>query len=264
MKEFKGKVAVVTGAASGMGKAFCLDFARRGMKVVLADIEAQPLAAAGAELGTLGAEHLELACDVSKLADLQALADAAFARFGAVHVLCNNAGVGQEGPMHEATHRDWEWVLGVNLWGVIHGIEAFLPRMVAGGQGGHVVNTASMAGMFATKNLGLYNTSKFAVVGLSETLWRDLRPHGIGVSVLCPLGVRTGIFQSARNKPSDLTKDIREIDLSAADTSWLDAGQVSTMVMRAIEEEQFYIFTHPESELMIERRFERIRQAYPK
>ena len=264
MKDFAGKVAVVTGAASGMGKAFTMDFARRGMKVVLADIEAEPLETARREAEALGTEAIAQVCDVSKLASVQALADKAFDTFGAVHVLCNNAGVSIAGQMHEHLHREWEWVLGVNLWGVIHGIEAFLPRMVAQGQGGHVVNTASMAGMMASGGLGIYNTSKFAVVGLSETMWRDLRDTGIGVSVLCPLGVQTGIFASARNQPQDIGRAITDINPSNTGGTWLTPEQVSEMVMDAIENERLYILTHPETEGLLEKRFARIRNDYPK
>lgn len=264
MREFQDKVAVVTGAASGMGRAFALDFARRGMRVVLADIEAEPLAAAGVEVGALGAQHLEIECDVAQLDAVQAMADAAFDRFGAVHVLCNNAGVGVGGPLFEATHKEWEWVIGVNLWGVIHGVETFVPRMVAQKQGGHIVNTASMAGMRAGTGMGLYNTSKFAVVGLSEALNNDLKPHGIAVSVLCPLGVNTGIFESTRNKPHDMETPKHEIgDFIMRETTWLDPDEVSTIVMEAIEEERLYIFTHPETEAIMEQRVDALRQHYP-
>lgn len=265
MKDFAGKVAVVTGAASGMGKAFIMDFARRGMKVVLADIEAGPLEAARQEAETLGAEAIAQVCDVSKLEAVQALADLAFDTFGAVHVLCNNAGVSIEGQMHEHLHKEWEWVLGVNLWGVIHGIEAFLPRMVAQGGEGHVVNTASMAGLMAAGGLGIYNTSKYAVVGLSETMWRDLRDTGIGVSVLCPLGVHTGIFESARNQPRDIGRAITDINPRTAGTgTWLTPEQASAMVMDAIEQKRLYILTHPETEGLLEKRFARIRNDYPR
>jgi NAD(P)-dependent dehydrogenase (short-subunit alcohol dehydrogenase family) len=270
MKDFAGKVAVVTGAASGMGKAFIMDFARRGMHVVLADIEAGPLEAARQEAEALGAKAIAQVCDVSKREAVQALADKAFDAFGAVHVLCNNAGVSIEGQMHEHLHKEWEWVLGVNLWGVIHGIEAFLPRMVAQNKvsqkpGGHVVNTASIAGLHAAGGTGIYNTSKFAVVGLSETMWRDLRDTGIGVSVLCPLGVHTGIFESARNQPGDIGRAITDINpRTAGSGTWLTPEQVSGMVMDAIEQERLYILTHPETEGILEKRFARIRNGYPK
>src|SRR5436309_1473882 len=167
------------------------------------------MAAVAGEAQALGVKALAVRTDVTELAQVQTLAARAFETFGAVHVLCNNAGVAAWGGLETATHRDWQWVLGVNLWGVIHGIEAFVPRMIASGRRGHIVNTASMAGLLATRGLGVYNTSKYAVVGLSETLVKDLAPHGIGVSVLCPLGVATRIRHSERNRPATLRNDGR-------------------------------------------------------
>jgi len=176
MKNLRGKVAVVTGAASGLGKAMALDFARRGMKLALADIEADALAAAGKEIGALGAEHLTHVTDVTQSASVLKLAEAVFDRFGAVHVLCNNAGVTAGGLQFVETKlADWEWVLGVNLWGVIHGLDAFLARMIAQGQEAHIVNTASILGMVvAWPRTAAYVASKFAVVGLSEALALEL------------------------------------------------------------------------------------------
>ncbi|MBI3994201.1 MAG: SDR family NAD(P)-dependent oxidoreductase [Candidatus Lambdaproteobacteria bacterium] len=263
MKDFNDKVAVVTGAASGIGKALALDFAQRGMRVVLADIEQGPLAQAGAEVGALGAEHLELVCDVSRLADVQALADAAWRRFGKVHVLCNNAGVGMRGAIQALSLAQWQWVLGVNLWGVIHGVEAFVPRMISQQEGGHVVNTASIAGLVAVAGLGPYQTSKFAVVGLSESLARDLRPHGIGVSVLCPLGVDTNVWNSTRHLPDALRAHTQDIDRAQAAGTFRTPQEVSALVLRAIAAEQLYVFTHPEIGPLVDRRFEHIRAAYP-
>ena len=149
-----------------------------------------------------GGQAVAVRADVSDFSQIQALADKAWEAFGAVHILCNNAGVGVSGGLEEATLKDWQWVVGVNLWGVIHGLLAFLPRMIAQKQGGHIVNTASMAGLIATQGLGVYNTTKYAVVGLSETLVKDLKPYGIGVSVLCPMGVETRILESERNRPA--------------------------------------------------------------
>jgi len=262
MKDFKGKVAVVTGAASGIGRALAFDFARRGMMIVAADIESAPLERLKAELAPTGAPCLTLRTDVTQLEQVQALADAAFREFGAVHVLCNNAGVAVSGPMAEASHTDWQWVLGVNLWGVIHGIEAFLPRMIAGKQGGHIVNTASMAGLIASKDLGVYNTSKYAVVGLSETLVKEVKEHGIGVAVICPMGVRTGITESARNRPKEMAnKKGPDIGLPLVG-DYLQPEEVSRRALAAIESGEFYVFTHPEAAEFIERRFERIRKTY--
>ena len=205
MKDLRGKTAVITGAASGIGRAMALDLARRGVQLTLADVEPEALDAAAGEAGALGVRVLPVPTDVSDYAAMRALADAAFDHFGAVHILCNNAGISVGGALQEARHEDWQWAIGVNLWGVIHGVEAFVPRMLEQGQGGHIVNTASMAGLIASKGLGIYNTTKYAVVGLSETLAKDLRDEGIGVSVLCPMGVRTRIRESERNRPAALS-----------------------------------------------------------
>jgi NAD(P)-dependent dehydrogenase (short-subunit alcohol dehydrogenase family) len=194
---------------------------------------------------------------------VKALAERAWSAFGAVHVLCNNAGVAAWGGLESATHRDWQWVLGVNLWGVIHGIEAFVPRMIAGKQGGHIVNTASMAGLIASQGLGVYNTSKYAVVGLSETLVKDLRPYGIGVSVLCPLGVATEIRRSDRNRPEHLKNETatprgERIDLMGRT---LGPAAVAEMVLHAIRANQLYVITHEESLEPVRKRFQRIERS---
>ena len=205
--ELRGRTAVVTGGASGIGRALIQRFAREGANVVVADLDDAGMAAVAGEAQALGVKALAVRTDVADLAQVQALAARAFEAFGAVHVLCNNAGVAMWGGLESATHRDWQWVLGVNLWGVIHGVEAFVPRMIARGEPAHIVNTASMAGLIASKGLGVYNTSKYAVVGLSETLAKDLKPYRIGVSVLCPLGVQTQIRQSERNRPAALRNE---------------------------------------------------------
>ena len=186
MRDFNGKTAVVTGAASGIGKALSLAFAGRGANIVMADVEAASLEAARSEVAATGAEAIGVPTDVTKEDQVEALADTAWDRFGAVHVVCNNAGVLIRGSMLDADRKDWEWILGVNLWGVIHGVRAFAPRMAASGEEGHIVNTASEAGHFAGDGYSVYNTSKFAVVGLTESLARDLRNTKIGVSMLCP------------------------------------------------------------------------------
>ena len=271
METFQDRTAVVTGAASGIGRALALALARRGMKLVLADIEPGPLGDAEKEIAATGAETLAVPTDVSSLPSVGALADQAFTRFGAVHVLCNNAGVAIGGALQEARHEDWEWVLGVNLWGVIHGIEAFVPRMIEAKQGGHIVNTASMAGLIASKGLGIYNTTKYAVVGLSETLAKDLRDDGIGVSVLCPMGVSTRIRESERNRPEALGGG------SAADSGaskshggpdlvgrYLPPEEIAAMAVEAIENGRLYIPTHYEGLEFWQRRAARIGESFPK
>jgi NAD(P)-dependent dehydrogenase (short-subunit alcohol dehydrogenase family) len=262
MDSFRDRVAVVTGGGSGIGRALAEAFAREGARVVVADVEESAATAVADALRAGGAEALAVRVDVSDREQVHALADRAFAHFGGVHILCNNAGVALHGALHDMTHRDWEWVLGVNLWGVIHGLEAFLPRMIAQAQPGHVVNTASMAGLIASQGLGVYNASKYAVVGLSETLVKDLRPHAIGVTVLCPMGVSTRIRESARNRParlrSERTPTAAEIELIG---KYLEPDAVAGMVLAAVRANRLYVITHDESLEPLRRRFQRLEQA---
>src|SRR4029450_3209288 len=204
MENLKGKTAVVTGGASGIGRALCLALAGEGAHVGVADIDDAGMAETAAGVKKAGTKALTVKPDVTRLASVQALAERAWTEMGGVHIVCNNAGVAVHGSLESATHRDWGWAPAVHLWGVIHGVEAFVPRMIAQKQPGHVVNTASMAGLIASQGLGVYNTSKDAVGGLSETLHKHLRPHDIGVSLLCPMGVSTNIRTSERNRPRDL------------------------------------------------------------
>ena len=262
MDSLRDRVAVVTGGGSGIGRALVDVFAREGARVVVADIDEAAAKTVAERVRERGGVAIAVRTDVTDLAQVQALADRAFAELGGVDVLCNNAGVVTWGGLETATHRDWQWVIGVNLWGVIHGIEAFVPRMIASGRRGHIVNTASMAGLVATRGLGVYNTSKYAVVGLSETLVKDLAPHGIGVSVLCPLGVATQIRDAERNRPSHLRNE-RAVDASpvSLDGSTLAPEPVAEMVLSAILENRLYVITHPEALEPIRRRFQRIERA---
>jgi len=254
MDQLSDKVAVVTGGASGIGLAMGRAFADKGMKVVLADIEEATLERVAADLPD-DTELATVRCDVSDAAQVEALRDEALNRFGAVHVICNNAGVSAGGPIWEQSLADWEWVLGVNLMGVVHGIRAFAPLFIEQGEG-HVVNTASMAGLTSPPSMASYNVSKHAVVTMSETLFADLRlagVTGVGVSVLCPGWVRTQIHEAGRNRPGGpLAPDpdperagYREI-ITQVIASGLDPAHVAELVVGAVEHRRFYILTHPE------------------
>ena len=264
MQDLHGKVAVVTGGASGIGRALCLAFAGEGAHVVAADLDEAGMAETAAGIQQAGVKAFTVRTDVRTLASVEALAERAWKELGGVHVLCNNAGVAIYGGLESATHHDWEWVLGVNLWGVIHGIEAFLPRMVAQKQPGHVVNTASMAGLIASKGLGVYNTSKYAVVGLSETLQKDLRPYNIGVSVLCPMGVSTNIRNSERSRPADLKNPggPQETDGVQLIGRYLTPEDVAGRVLRAVKANRLYVIPHEEAREPLRRRFERMDKAF--
>ena len=254
MDDLRGRVAVVTGGASGIGRALAERFGSEGMGVVLADVEAAPLRDAAARLRGAGADVLDVVTDVRDPAQVEALADRAAAHFGAVHVVCNNAGVaGGAGPVWEVPLADWEWTLGVNLWGVIHGVRAFVPRLVAQGEG-HVVNTASMAGLITGATGGPYAVSKFGVVALSEGLYLNLQmaAPGVGVSVLCPGWVNTRIGESERNRPADLVverppnpmADKGRRGLRRVLEAGMDPAAVADRVVSAIREQRFYVLPH--------------------
>src|SRR3990172_4323693 len=240
-------------------------FAARGAKVVLADSDAAALAPAERELAAAGAEVLGVAADVTRRESVLALADAAFARFGAVHLLCNNAGIAVLGPLVGADAGDWRKAMDVNFWGVVHGIDAFLPRMLAQGSGGHVVNTSSMAGLVGMQWLGIYCATKFAVVGLSESLRRELEPHGIGVSVLCPMIVQTKINEnSVRMRPALLRtgKEIVPPGAPAMQGGVVAPDAVARRVVRAVERNALYVLTHPEQREILRRRAARLDREF--
>ncbi|WP_194721325.1 SDR family oxidoreductase [Noviherbaspirillum malthae] len=274
MNDFKGKVAVITGGASGFGKEFAQIGARLGMKLVLADVQQDALDAAKAELEAKGAEVLAVRCDVRKAEQVQALADATMQRFNSVHLVFNNAGVGSGGLIWENSIADWEWVLGVNLWGVVHGVRTFTPLMLEcakkeAGYQGHIVNTASMAGLLNAPNMGIYNVSKHAVVSLSETLYQDLQLIGapIGASVLCPYFVPTGISQSHRNRPEDVKEEggptlsqtvAQAVSDKAVSSGKVTAAEVAERTFNAIRDGQFYIYSHPQALGNVQTRMEDI------
>lgn len=257
MRDFQGKVAVITGAASGIGRAIAERCAELGMKVVLADIEEASLHKTEAELRSTGATVLGARTDVAKRSDVERLAKRTIETFGQVHLLFNNAGVAAGGPPWEATWNDWEWVIGVNLWGVIHGVKIFTPLMLAQNTECHIVNTASTAGLILGGGSAPYSVTKHAVVALSESLYASLQQRNamVKVSVLCPGMVRTNIIDAERNRPTELQNEPapltpeREAGLEAFKTALeasMPPSQVADVVFDAIRKEQFYILSHPE------------------
>jgi NAD(P)-dependent dehydrogenase (short-subunit alcohol dehydrogenase family) len=277
MKSFKGRTAVITGAASGFGLEASRVAAREGMNVVMADVQQDALDTASAEITGLGAKVLPIRLDVSKAAEVEALGAATFTRFGAPHFVFNNAGVGCGGLIWEHTLKDWEWVVGVNLMGVAHGIRVFTPMMLAAAQKdpgyeGHIVNTASMAGLLNPPNMGAYNVTKHAVVSMSETLYQDLRLVGdqVSASVLCPFFVPTGITQSHRNRPDPLRDNAKPtksqligqaMSDKAVSSGKVTASQVARFVFDAMREDRFYIYSHPKALASVQTRLEDIMLA---
>jgi NAD(P)-dependent dehydrogenase (short-subunit alcohol dehydrogenase family) len=271
MKDFKSRVAVITGAASGIGRALAERCAREGMKVVLADVEPGALAEAEANLQAGGGTALAVRTDVSQAKDVEALAQKTLEAFGAVHLLCNNAGVATSGTVvWESSLRDWEWVIGVNLWGVIHGVRTFVPIMLAQDTECHIVNTASMSGLISFPRGSVYAVTKHGVVTLSETLHHELAERGgkVKVSVLCPGLVKTRIVDCARNRPELLaaTAPLGPVEAAGWETlrqqmqTGMPPAQVADAVFQAIREERFYILTHPEGKDWIRTRLEDILQ----
>jgi len=273
MKDFQDKVAVVTGAASGIGRALAAKSAALSMKVVLADVEESALKQAEEELKASGAQVLAVRTDVSQAAEVENLAKLAFATYGAVHLLFNNAGVSAGTTVWESSLADWQWVLGVNLWGVIYGLHFFVPRMLAQESEGHIVNTASAVGLISSPGAGIYAVSKHGVVTLSETLALELAARGakLKVSVLCPEWVNTRILDAQRNRPQALQNAPEEQQMSPEMVAVLQAlrqvvqaglapSQVAEMVFDAIRQEKFYILTHPTTKQGVQLRMEDILQ----
>lgn len=262
LEQLTGATAVITGAGSGFGLELARLCAQRGMRLVLVDVQVDALAAAADELTGQGAEVLAQRVDVASASEMQALADAVMARFGAPHLLFNNAGVGSGGLIWENSVADWEWVLGVNVWGVIHGVRLFTPLMLAAAQAdpgyrGHIINTASMAGLLTPPNMGVYNVSKHAVVSLTETLYQDLKlvSDQVSASVLCPYFVPTGIAKSHRNRPAALRSEAptqsqligQAMTAKAVDSGKVSAADVAALVLDAVLRDRFYIYSHPQA-----------------
>ncbi len=262
MNHFKNRTAVITGAGSGFGLETARLAAAEGMHVVMADVQADALESAAAEIRALGVEVLPFRLDVAQAAEVEALGAATLERFGAPHLVFNNAGVGAGGLIWEHTLADWEWVVGVNLMGVAHGVRVFTPMMLAAaradpGYQGHIVNTASMAGLLNAPNMGVYNVTKHAVVSLSETLYQDLRlvTTQIGASVLCPYFVPTGIGRSHRNRPAGVTAQpaspsqliAQAMVDKAVGSGKVSAADVARLVLDAVREDRFYVYSHPQS-----------------
>jgi len=264
MRDFAGKVAVITGAAGGLGKALAQRFAHAGMKLVLADLDAAALESVRTELESAGAAAIAVRTDVRNAGDVEALAARTLEAYGAVHVVCNNAGVAAVGAVWESSAADWEWVLGVNLWGAIHGVRVFTPIMLERGEPGHIVNTASVAGLIAPPGMGAYNVSKHAVVALTESLHHDLVARGakIRCTVVCPAYFPSGIANSERARPaelaepgrakSDAQRALEESLRKAVMAGKLSAEDVAAAVFEAVRDERFYVLTHPRIKPAIE------------
>ena len=273
MNQWSGRTAVITGAASGFGLESSRIAARRGMNVVMADVQPDALELSAREIEGLGAKVLTFRLDVSKAAEVEALGAATTKRFGAPHFVFNNAGVGAGGLIWECTTKDWDWVIGVNLMGVAHGVRVFTPLMLAAAESdpafeGHIVNTASMAGMLSPPTMGVYNVSKHAVVALSETLYQDLAlvSTQVHAHVLCPYFVPTGITRSERNRPTEMAAApptrsqmiAQAMSDKAVSSGKVTAAQVAQFVFDAMDEKRFYVFSHPKSLGTVQTRMEDI------
>jgi NAD(P)-dependent dehydrogenase (short-subunit alcohol dehydrogenase family) len=263
MPDLRGKTAVVTGGASGIGKGIAVTLVAEGMRVIIADVEQDVLRRTAAEIGAFG-----VPTDVSDVESVRALAKEATARFGTVHVVCNNAGIGPHGEIAGLTMDDWHWMIGVNLYGVIHGVQVFLPILRANPDGGHIVNTASMAGLVAPPRLGAYSVTKYGVVALTEVLAAELAAAGsrVGASVLCPGTVRTNIGTSSRNRPDHPAAcGLTDVDIQGDDNPfyrWIGPEDAGAVVVRAIKRGDLYALTHPDWYPMVKQRHQAIAEAF--
>ena len=262
MDTVEGRGAVVTGGASGIGLATARELARRGARVVLGDVEAPALEAAVDDLRAEGFDAHGVACDVRNLDEVTKLADESFRLVGSVHVVFNNAGVAKSGPVSDMTHADWRWVIDVDLWGPVHGVEAFLPRLIDQGEGGHLLFTSSFAGLVPNVGLGPYCVAKYGVVALAEVLAREVRAHAIGVSVLCPMIVGTNIGTSERNRAAEYGGPVPAAPAAGsappAAGAVLDVDEVARLTVDAVVANRLYVLPHSGARGSIRRRFERI------
>jgi NAD(P)-dependent dehydrogenase (short-subunit alcohol dehydrogenase family) len=271
MENLTGKTAFVTGGAGGIGFAMAQAFLNEGMNVAILDVDQAALDTAVSQLRGSNAQVVGLQLDVTDRAQFASVADQVERQLGPIHVVCNNAGVYRGGTLDNVTYEDWDWVLGVNVGGVVNGLQTLVERIKRHGQGGHIVNTASMAGVVASSGMGVYNASKFAVVGMSESLRMDLEPHGIGVSVLCPGMVRTRILESERTRPAaydvqdenaQAAADAQSEMMHLAMNTGIDAADVADLVVQGVKENQFYLFPHPEMKLSAEERSRALLDAF--
>jgi NAD(P)-dependent dehydrogenase (short-subunit alcohol dehydrogenase family) len=266
MQDVEGKVAFITGGGSGVGLGMAKTFVGAGMKVAIADIREDHLEAATAELG---GDALAIRLDVTDRKAFARAADETERALGNVHIVCNNAGINLFNDISEATYQDWDWVLGVNLGGVVNGVVTFVPRIKARGEGGHVVNTASMAAFIAGPGAGIYTTAKFAVHGLSDALRWSLLPHGIGVSMVCPGLVKSKIYESDLIRPAELSTDVTPADaefmriLPDLHEAGMDPQEIGEKVLRAIRRNDFYVFTHPDHRNELRELFDETIAAFP-
>jgi NAD(P)-dependent dehydrogenase (short-subunit alcohol dehydrogenase family) len=269
VESFEGRATVITGGANGIGFATAREFARRGARVMLGDIDQSALDDAVATLRADGIDAHGVVCDVRKLDDLNHLADEAYRAFGAVHVMFNNAGIAYAGPIAQTTHDDWRFVIDVDLWGPIHGVEAFLPRLIEQGEDSHMVFTSSFAGLIPNVGLGPYCVAKYGVVALAETLAREVRPNGIGVTVLCPMIVETNLLANTeRVRSADYgpahseAETVQQLASAPDDDSVLNVEDVARLTTEAILANRLYVLPHKASRASIQRRFDRIDRTF--